>query len=89
MAAGHMQALLALMASFEARLSTVEESVGVPVVGVGAPAAAVPRGLPAAASAAADVPEFVSAFDEYCTTCLVPFVAACDTLGGGAAAGVS
>ncbi len=32
---------------------------------------------------------FVVAFEEYCSKALVPFIAACSTLGGGAAQGVS
>lgn len=69
-----------LLDSFETRLRTIEGKV----LPEGASA---PRSMPAA-EAPADVPEFVGAFDEYCTKCLDPFVAACEKLGGGAAAGV-
>lgn len=75
--------LQALLDSFESRLTTVESKV----LPGGAPCET--RGLHAEAeSAPADVPAFVGAFDEHCTKSLDPFVAACEKLGGGAAAGV-
>lgn len=80
--------LQALLDSFEARLSTVEKSVGVPPVS--SPATAGSRALPpTATAAAADLPAFVGAFDEHCAKTLDPFVAACDTLGGAAGNAVS
>ncbi|CAM9862612.1 unnamed protein product [Ectocarpus fasciculatus] len=86
MATGQLQALLD---SFEARLSTVEQTVlpGGAAAAAAAPMASGSRGLPAAGGNGDEVSPSVAAFDEYCAKCLEPFVAACGTLGGGAAAG--
>lgn len=72
--------LQALLDTFEARLSAVEQAVG-----TGGGTASVAR----APGNAGNLPASVMAFDEYCSKCLEPFVAACEKLGGGAAAGVS
>lgn len=87
--------LQALLDSFEARLSTVEQSVGTRGGGAGGGGASggamssSSREISASGGDGGDVPESVSSFDEYCASCLDPFVSACETLGGGAAAGVS
>ncbi|CAM9717284.1 unnamed protein product [Pylaiella littoralis] len=92
MATGQLQALLD---SFEARLSTVEKSVlpggAGAAAAVATPMASGSRGLPGGAGGGAggEVSPAVAAFDAYCSTCLDPFVAACGTLGGGAAAGAA
>lgn len=88
MATGQLQALLD---SFEARLSTVEKTVlpGGAAAAAAAPMASGLRGIPAAAGSGDEVSASVVAFDEYCSKCLEPFMAACGTLGGGAAEGVS
>lgn len=84
--------LQALLDSFEARLSTVENSV-LPGGASSAPMASGSRDLASGGGGGGgggdELSPSVVAFDEHCSKCLDPFVAACDTLGGGAAAGVS
>ena len=75
--------LQALLDSFEARLSTVEQAVGTGMGTTSVTSRAVAPGD------GGDLPASVMAFDEYNAKCLEPFVAACEKLGGGAAAGVS
>ncbi|CAN0325724.1 unnamed protein product, partial [Hapterophycus canaliculatus] len=83
--------LQALLDSFEARLSTVEKSVlpGGAAPGKAGPMASGSRDLPSGGDAGEELSPHVVAFDEYCLKCLDPFVAACGTLGGGAAAGAA
>jgi hypothetical protein len=62
--------VLPLLNAILARLSVIEDKIGVETTGGDA--------------SVADVPKLIKAFDAYCAECLDPFVAVCEKLGAAA-----
>lgn len=75
--------LQTLLDSFEARLGAVEASLNLAPAAAGSQVAANSSPSPQASEPLAP---FVTAFEEHCSNCLSPFMAASEALGGGAAA---